>query len=150
MPYGMNMRLLPIYIEVNLCYIHCPTDECYLDARFNPINANMIMIEENAHKALILKTTSRSSMPFPLIMTSLRALLAYVSGKMREIHWRTKFISETGQMSPLNKSCGKITNGMNCTACNSVRANVDKKIPKFTEPIVNMMTMRKTIRRLPS
>ena len=56
---------------------------------------------------------------------------------------------ETGKMIPDSKICGTTTSGMNCTAWNSERANMLRKMPRFTAAIAISASMPKIKSTLP-
>src|SRR6202022_4521177 len=85
----------------------------------------------------------------PLIMTSRSPLTAYVSGKTLEITCIHSSSDVTGTITPLRSTCGTTTSGMNCTAWNSVRENVLRKIPRLTAASTISSSIRKIRSTLP-
>ncbi len=73
-----------------------------------------------------------------------------MSGSTFETTWSQPGSEATGTMTPESSICGAITAGMNCTASNSLRANVDRKMPRFTAARASSSSMPKRSATLPA
>jgi hypothetical protein len=64
--------------------------------------------------------------------------------------WRIAGRVLTGKITPDRRNCGASTSGMNWMIWSSVRANVDRKIPRLTAPTARSSTTRKASAGLPA